>query len=214
MYIERKKIDNFFKMMNQSKIRYVLIKNIGNELPNQLKKNKDIDILVHPEDKRIFKILMKQNKYLRILHPYGKEQGWTFLYQMDECYMFCKEGLYVDVCFQLCCKSLMPKSWIPLDASINISIWGNRYFDQRESWYVMDDQNLFVYLLVRCIFDKKEFSPKYIKEIDKYTFLTREQGTTEKLSKIFFKYTPHLLEKLDKKQYNQILQQYISFVGY
>ena len=48
--VETKVIVDFFKMLNESNLNYVLIKNDDNILPNYLESENDIDFLIHPSD--------------------------------------------------------------------------------------------------------------------------------------------------------------------
>ena len=43
--IKSKYILDFFKTLNKENVQYMLIKNIGKELPHNLKDGKDIDII-------------------------------------------------------------------------------------------------------------------------------------------------------------------------
>ncbi len=43
-------IKDFFEVLNKNNLKYVLIKNDDNVIPNQLESGEDIDFLIHPSD--------------------------------------------------------------------------------------------------------------------------------------------------------------------
>ena len=130
MYIPKEQINSFFQDINSFGISYVLIKNMDDELPAHLENGKDIDILVKEEDKDLFAQKMLGLRYQSCIPPCGISNGWSFAYGLTE-YQFWKKpveeyDIYIDACFKLCCKSLTPKVWIPLDKKINNDIWEQR----------------------------------------------------------------------------------------
>jgi len=209
-------INNFFLLLNENNINYILIKNIDNELPNNLIDGKDIDILVHLDSKEEFENIMKENNYNILTHPQGNENGWNFGYNMPSCQFWKKNDnsftLYIDVNFILCCKSLINKTWVPLNEPINNSIWQNKIFDKNNNWWIMDDKNLLLYLIVRCIFDKSNFSDSYIKEIEIRKHYINE--IKDKLEITFFKFNSHLQQLIKDSNYNKIINDYITYNKY
>jgi hypothetical protein len=217
MLIPSKHIEDFFVALNSSGINYVLIKNINNELPNNLENGKDIDILVHANSKILFEALMSES-FIAITQPLGTANGWSFAYGLIP-YQFwkrknIKEDLYVDASFALSCKSLTPKIWIPLDKKIQQSVWDNKFFDKELNFWRIDYKNLFVYLLVRCIFDKKIFSDLYIKEIENHKNFLSDNYVLDVLHLIFFNFTSTLVKLLKTGMYEKIINEYISFKEY
>ena len=217
-YIDKNEIVNFFNLLNKEEIEYVLIKNINDELPNQLEDGKDIDILVKPDNINHFRKIIKENMFEKRIHPLGRAKGWNFAYQLFECEFWQKVGidktLYIDISEKLCCKSLTPKTWIPLDNCINDDIWKNKQYDKDNNWWIMDDDTMVIYLIVRSIFDKREFKDGYIKGIEVRKELLINTSTKYKLSKVFFKYSDRLIELIMKGRYSDIIQDYFSFTDY
>lgn len=217
-YIPQEVIGDFFEKITESKIPYVLIKNVSNELPDQLMDGKDIDILVHEEHIEDFEQFMIQNNFEKQIHPLGRKNGWNFAYKLPE-YQFWKLKneqftLYIDASFKLSCKSLTPNIWIPLDHCINEDIWINKIFDEKNHWWIMDDGTILIYLIVRSIFDKREFKQGYVDGIEERKELLKEKGVQYKLSKIFFHYTGPLIEQISKSQYDSIIENYLTFTEY
>lgn len=217
-YIPQEVIGDFFEKITESKIPYVLIKNVSNELPDQLMDGKDIDILVHEEHIEDFEQFMIQNNFEKQIHPLGRKNGWNFAYKLPE-YQFWKLKneqftLYIDASFKLSCKSLTPNMWIPLDHCINEDIWIKKIFDEKNHWWIMDDGTILIYLIVRSIFDKREFKQGYVDGIEERKELLKEKGVQYKLSKIFFHYTGPLIEQISKSQYDSIIENYLTFTEY
>jgi hypothetical protein len=115
---------------------------------------------------------------------------------------------------RLSCKSLTPRVWIPLDKKIQQSVWDNKIFDKEQNSWRMDDKNLLVYLLARCIFDKRIFSDLYIKEIENHKNLLNDDYVLEALHLVFFNFTPTLMKLLKIDMYKKIINEYISFKEY
>ena len=216
--IDSEVIKDFFALLNRSGISYVLIKNIDNELPDSLPDGKDIDILVKEEEIETFQQIMENNGFDTCIHPVGRENGWQFLYGLPEYQKWKKANyektLYIDVSFRLSCKSLMPKTWAPLDASIQKRIWKERFFDADNQWWIMDYETRFAYYLFRCVFDKQVFSEEYIREIEKSCCDVDMSVVNGILRMVFFNYTDRLMDLVKERKYGSILQDYISFSDY
>jgi hypothetical protein len=195
-----------------------LIKNIDNELPEKLPDGKDIDVLIHPESKQHFENIMLDNNYHVHTHPLGISNGWYFGYGLPEYQFWKKEDIpydfYIDASFALCCKSLVPKTWIPLDVKINENVWENKVFIDENNFWQIDERNLLIYLLARCIFDKKCFIDVYIAEIEKRKKLLYDKYVREAMELIFFKFAPKLIYLIENKNYSSICRKYISFKEY
>lgn len=215
-FIDNKIVLNYFELLNSNNIRYALIKNISNELPNNLKNGKDIDIVINLDDKKKFDSVMVKigRKYI---HPWGWENGWQNLYGLPKFEfwrLFCKDNVYIDVTYQLCCKSLMPNVWIPLDNYIQERIWSNRYFDKKNGWWILDNETQYVYCIVRCVFDKCVFSEAYINELECLSVVVDSDEVKKMLSLIFFGFTKQLLILIKNKKFHDIKNRYIEFNDY
>lgn len=216
MFEIEKNIRCFFDELNQSSIDYILIKNIGHELPGKLPVGKDIDILVNPADKELFRSKMKKIGR-RINHPYSSYNGWTNLYGLPEFEfwrIFRSYDLIIDVTYQLCCMSLMPKTWLPLDKHIQESAWKNKVWNDELICWTLDNNTLYVYYLARCIFDKKSFSDKYLSELQHLKDSIDIKAVEKMLNFIFYKFTSRLLKLLQEEKYNDIRTEYLRFIDY
>ena len=216
--VPEKDVSDFFSLLNENKIQYLLIKNIADELPSSLKSGKDIDVLVNPDDRIRFSKIMEENGYLYRIHPYGIEHGWKYAYGLEKHQFWqkkdCKAVFYIDVCFHLCVKSLTPKTWVPLDDKINHNIWEKVEKNEKLGCPCLDEKTCFVYLFARCIFDKRIFPENYIAEIEKRKGLLEDSEIHELLSCVFYKFTPNLIQLVKAKKYSEIIQKFLSFKDY
>lgn len=216
MYYDASDIRGVFDLLAKNNISYVLEHNIGGELPGSLLHGKDIDIIVEPCDYLRYQELMLSNGYNRVVHPRGREIGWQFLYNMHESCMFRndKSGLYVDSYAELVTKSIGMKAWLPLDKSIQVSIWRDKVWNKNEQWWQMDDKNLLIHLITRCIFEKKAFNEAYINEIELLYPLLEDSFVQEKFSMVFFGFAETLVDLLLRRQYKDIINAYLMFKDY
>ena len=216
MFYKAEDIHATFDFLNANAIEYLLTKNIADELPAKLKIGKDIDIIVHPKDYEKFKFIMQSFAYKRIIHPHGKETGWRFIYGAHENIFLTNPAnkLIVDAYAELCTKSISMNAWLPLDKIIQKSIWENKVWDDANKWWILDDENLVIYLLTRSVFEKGGFTDAYISDIEKRKNLLKNSSARQKLEKIFFKFADTLIEKVNRKQYENTLIEYITFTDY
>ena len=118
MKVAEEDINKVFSFLNTNHIRYLLLRNIGNELPNNFLKGKDIDILVNPDDKQKLIAALEKSNWIKSIHPWDFGKNFVFLYSMDQFIMYSLNGIHLDICFQLCCRSLNAGEWFPLDSLI------------------------------------------------------------------------------------------------
>ena len=215
-YQKRKNVKDFFELLNSSGVRYVLIKNIHNELPDRLAIGKDIDILVDERDRIKFRFLMK-NIARQYIHPCGKENGWINMYDLPEFELwriYQKDDLLIDVTYKLCCRSLMPKVWIPLVNTIQEYIWEHRSYDTENDWWILDINTRFVYYIVRCVFDKREFNSVYKKEIQAAKTLIDRDVVSGMFDVIFFEFSPTLFQMIDHDELDGIRSAFLAYHDY
>ncbi|MCM1303078.1 MAG: hypothetical protein NC305_08480 [Lachnospiraceae bacterium] len=217
-YIDEHLIMSFFEALNGSGVKYVLLRNTGGELPAQLRDGKDIDILVCHEDIDEFMRFMEQENFQKKIHPVGKLAGWKLAYQMHD-FLFYKKRkspykFYVDVSQELCCHSVMPNVWIPLDRKIQEDAWQYRRYDHEKGWWCLDERTELIMYLVRAVLDKQQFSSGYVENIKLRCYLLDDVTTRERLKLVFFKYTDRLTEMLKKEEYDKIITNYYKFKDY
>lgn len=217
-FIDSRYITNFLLGLNQANIEYVLIKNIANELPEHLENGKDIDICVREKDMSKLEDVMLSMGFVQLVHPQGMKSGWSFFYGLPEHQFWkldcCPYDIHADISFKLSCLSLTQCAWVPLDSFIQKYMWDNKVWEEKNNWWIMDINSRFAYYFVRCIFDKKTFSDKYIYEIENSKSLIDINIVSSLLEKVFFKFTEKLLELVEEQKYQEIIMEYKRFKDY
>ena len=207
-FFSKNQVLDLFNLLNEN-VEYILLRNINNELPSRLSKKKDIDIIVKESSLDILNTILLKNKWNVIRHPYSRV---PFLYGMTPFIFYNKNGLHLDVCCQLSCRSLNKGEWFPLHMDIQKKIWKDKIaVNQPFITYMLSSEDEFVHLLTRCIFDKKSFHKDYINRIE---FLLRKIDISVVkglLELVFYKYTNRLIEMIENKRFEKIPQDYIQF---
>lgn len=215
-YSNPKYIIDFFCGLNATGIPYVLIKNIGGELPNALVNGKDIDILVKKEAMPLF------HNYItkigtKVMHPKGRMNGWVNLNGLEP-FEFWRlntaDDIYIDVSNKLCCHSMRPMTWMPVSDIIQNDLWNNKVYDEDNKWWRIDDNVLFFYMIIRSVFDKQCFNDVYKKEIVKYSGSINHELVLSYLKLVFFNFSDQLLKMIYDREFDSILVSYKRFCDY
>lgn len=211
-YFDESKIIEFFSLINNNKIEYILLRNLDNELPSKLPKTKDIDIIVKETCLNSFDSLLLENSWEQIKHPFS---NIPFLYSMKPFRFYNKDGLHIDVCCQLSCRSMNKGEWFPLHMKIQEELWKNKITTNDMPWkYRLAYEDEYVHLMTRCIFDKKRFSRGYIERINYLISVAKLDTIKAKLELVFYKFTETLLELVKSEQYDKIYEKYFQFKEY
>jgi hypothetical protein len=213
-YVNPKSIIDIFNNLNAAGLRYIVIRNINSELPGSLKFGKDIDLLVPYNERSKFINFLAEKGFKNIRHPLCND---IFLYGANKFDFFVnKDNVLLDLNYQLTCRSLNAGEWTPLDHKIQDSSWENKKLNKSSqfTYYSLGMEDEFVALVTRSVFDKKEFQKGYINRIDELIVAIDVNDVIVKFQLIFFKFTSMLLSMLKKRQYEMILDRYISFSEY
>lgn len=211
--VEAKIIIDFFKMLNESNLNYVLIKNDDNVLPNCLESDNDIDFLIQPIDYEKLIELCVSNGYEKKV---GESCKRYFLEQLREDLLFKYDDCYFHFYEALPCSPLtnMGDCKMALERGVQEYIWEHKVWDEINQWWIMDDIAILLYLLVRSVFDKKEFKEKYIREIEKRKQLLDKEDFKRLAQTVFFGFTPMLIELVKAGKYEHVLGKYLSYSNY
>lgn len=203
----------FFKMLNENNLNYVLIKNDDDVLPHYLESDNDIDFLIHPYEYEKLKKICEEYGYERKV---GESCKRYFLEQLREDLLFKKDDCYFHFYEALPCSPLtnMGECKMALERSVQEYIWENKIWDEAKQWWIMDDVSILLYLIVRSVFDKKEFKQKYIREIEKRASILETDIFKRLAQTVFFGFTPILIELVKTKKYDSVLAQYLAYTNY
>ena len=211
--IDSSEITSLFSILNSTGHEYILLRNIGNELPFSLSKGKDIDLLTR-QGSGLESFLITQG-FKEASHPH---QNDVFLYGVRKFKFFHnkKNNILLDLHYELACRSLNAGEWIPLDQYIQRSVWTNcksSSFDSLTAM-VLDEHDELVSLVVRCIFDKRNFPAGYRARISELLDLCQANNLIERFGLVFFKYTNQLIKHLTDRQFDVVIDDYIRFKAY
>jgi len=190
------------------------MRNISDELPSKLIPGKDIDILAHYNDRSDLISFFKENGFKHVRHPNFAE---TFLYGVNYFDFFSHpDGYFIDIQYQIVCRSLNQGEWIPLDKKIQTAGWNFRIFDKQGSVpaYRLSPEIEYISLMTRCVFDKQFFPSDYQVRLDSLLPHINLNYIREHLVLIFFKFTGRLLDMAQKREYSNIFQEYLMFNKY
>ena len=142
--VNGEEIKGFFRLLNSKNIKYLLIKNDGNLIPNAVADGKDVDILVHPKHYDYFFYTVLNAGFENL--P-GESKKYFFLYKMRPDIYLRKKDAFFHAYEKLSCTSFtnMGLSKIPLDKSIQEYIWRNRIWDEKNLWWKADDRIVLLY---------------------------------------------------------------------
>ena len=216
-FIDSNEIINFFDELNKNSIEYLLIRNMNDELPYKLERKKDIDILLKKDSKNIANFLrvINNNGFKKKLHPNRND---IFLYSCDKFIFYYnnKNKIYIDIQYELLCRSLNKGEWLPLDKKIQESAWKNKkqISERKFTYWKLSDEDELVTLIARSVLDKKEFLKNYKKRIEELYTKTNIENIIPKLKLIFFKYTMSLIQQIEERNFDNIVDNYYKFKEY
>ncbi len=208
-------IKSSFEILQQHDIKYILLRNIDNELPDNLSRTKDIDILIHPLSLLSAHRVLTKSGWRQIRHPWNFGNNFIFLYSMAAFRMYAREGLHIDVACQLACRSPNQGEWMPLDQIIQDSAWAERRYEPDTIWkYRLGHEVETIHLITRCIFDKKQFHDGYRARIEELLLVLDMDKFRLLLELVFFFFFPVLEALLHSMQYDRVRHEYLKFSDY
>ncbi len=172
-----------------------------------------ISIIVFPDDNTLLDNLSKKEKHslIKLNHPYGKMFGYSFLYQMKEFQLYYFKNAFLQVFFQLPCMSLENNTWIPLDRSIQSSVWNRTSTTDNK---MLNNECLFIYKLCLCVFQFKNFADEHILFLSNLFLSLDVSYLEEMLNYVFFSYTSRMMDLIRQNKYDKIINDYYSFNCY
>ena len=205
---------NVFRCLNSSGVDWLLLRNTGDELPNNLAEGKDIDILVRPDDRDRMITHLVSNSFYTIRHPYDEDIKLYGIHDFDM--LKTDANLLLDINYEIACRSTDGGQWIPLDKEIQESVWCNRIVKSMagEDISMPSDEDLFVTTLARCVFVKRSFTQWHRKKLSELFERVGLSGAAQKLPLVFFAYSQRLLNLIQGERYDEIVEDYLSFADY
>lgn len=180
------------------------------EIPEKLKVGKDLDILVRGDELDLCASELKKLKFRQVIHPNSAD---VFIYGAKRRLMYKREGMYVDVHRQLVVRSLDAGQWMPIDMELQKAAWSLEPTKSGNSVFLPPVIE-FSYLVARCIFDKRGFGFAQRERLTALNNNLKKQTRNEYLSKIFFAFTPVLIEMIEMNSWDEIVSAHSQFGNY
>ena len=177
--------------------------------------NQIFDILINKKEKERIKKVCKKQGIKKCRYEAGSvSDGWMFLYgaQEPDCYMI--EDITVQFRSELCCMSVMEKKWIPLDKAVQDKIWEEKVYHNQYNIPIICKKMDLVLSIIYSVFNEKEFKKQAIGYITRNIDLLNNPETKSILETEFYKFTDRLIYLIREKQFNKVVDEYISFSDY
>lgn len=208
----QKKISEIFQFLNKQNIDFIILRK--QEKLFDAEEN-DIDILTkynHLDHlKKIFKkfnfLTYTDSKYTN--NYLYKSIPHTHFYNKDK-------DLNFDICFDISYRSINNYEFIPINDEQLEFIWSNKIKIDREDFYhfQMDDYSQIIHLICHCVFDKNKFSDYYQNKISEIFNKIDRNVFLKMVDPIFYRFRNNLYELIQKKNFNHIFNEYLSFKDY
>lgn len=174
-----------------------------------------LDMFIRLEDNERFKKLMLANRYSKV---YSNTEKYRFIYRLEpDIFWRSEEGnLEVHSACQMSCTSMsnLFKAKLPLDESIQKSLWSNKVWDAEKSWWRICDEDHLIYLIVNCVFNQGYFDDESIVRICGLKEILSSESLVEKLRGVFFRFTEELIRHILEEQFQTIIHHYKTFCSY
>lgn len=172
-------------------------------------------LLINPKCKDDFLALIcdKKRNIVEIDHPYTEKAGYIYLYQMDPFKLYTYEDIYMEVYFQLPCRSLTDKTWIPLDKTIQKYIWNNLTCNE-DGLLLLDTFDKIIFYITWSVFNTHCFSDISKSYIDSNIEFTYKPVFSTLLKSVFFNYSDQLICMLQSGEYDSIIEHYYKYKLY
>lgn len=216
-YVSHFLIEQMVDELNEN-VEYVFLYDVQVKKANYISNGETVNILVKSGKERMHSVLEKIG-FIKIAHSIFDCGHYAFLYGLERSelwqYKSSESDVFLDISYGLSCDSIMPNVRLPLDKQIQEYMWNNRIYDDETKAWLLNNESMFVLLIVRSVFDYKFFSKEHIEKIE----LLENNGISgqkvkELLQVVFFKFTDKLLLLLKEKRYNEIIKNYIKFMEY
>ena len=114
------------------------------------------------------------------------------------------------------CVSLsnLSKCKLPLDNSIQKSLWKNKIWDAEQKYWKICLEDHLIQILTKCVFNQKEFDKQSIQWIEECGVDLDNAELVQKLEGVFFFFTPELILHIKEKRFDKIIYDYRTFRNY
>lgn len=205
-------VKRIFDELESQQVNFVTLRGF-NLIPYDVSIKQDVDLLIHPDSIEQAKQIFNHFGF-ECTHP--KAPDATFLYGTHP-NLWCDHkqlDIRLDVVQELAYKGLNKCEMVPMDKELQISIFHNkRKVD--EIWkYMPSYEDEFLMLICRSIYDKRTVQKNYKDKIEQLFDKVNPQKIQRHCKIVFLKFTPQLIETIEKKETEHIFERYITFSDY
>ena len=182
-------------------------------MPNNISYENDLELLCDVTEKdKIFRIFKK----LKYIHSQDSLENNTYLYNAlpHDHFRKVESDIHVDIVYNLSYKSPNKGEWVSVHKELQESIWDNKIKVNRFWLYQPSELDEFIHIICHSIFDKQEFKTKHIDRINYLYPIINKKDACMKLSLVFFKFAPYLIEKIQDRKYKEIFKSFLQFTKY
>lgn len=201
-----------FDALDAQGVNFVTLRGF-NLIPYHVSINQDVDLLIHPDSIEQSKQIFKRFGF-ECTHP--KAPDTLFLYGTHP-NLWCDHkqlDVRLDVVQELAYKGLNKCEMVPMDKELQISIFQNKR-RVAEIWkYMPSYKDEFLMLICRSIYDKRTVPKNYKDRIEQLYDKISPQKRQQHCKIVFLKFTPGLLDTIEKKETEHIFERYITFCDY
>lgn len=205
---------SFLRALDARNLQYAVVRDLNNVLPDRYMGEADVDIIINPRDWQQAKDVLLSMKWFEVLHPFDNLRDFTFLYGMRRFKFFIRGNAKLDICFQLACRSTNAGEWVPLDQTIQESVWSNRKWDESRCCYVLSPLDECVHLLARAFFDKQKVTQEYLTRIEHLFNKIDAELLEDRLKLVFFKAAGTVMACLRNRELDQLVDRVRSYDNY
>lgn len=201
-----------FTQLTNLKIDYIVLRN-HKSIPNSITLSNDLDIICKREQR---KELIKLLKYFGFkFRPDGRFRN-IYLYGTypHDHFRSNKIDLHIDIVYNLSYRSTNKGEWVPAHAEIQQSIWKNITYSDTIWKCEPSKEDELVHIIAHSILDKRVITPAYSNRITELLKNVDIVKVLSLLEHLFFAFTPHLIQLLQNKEFENVFNKYISFGDY
>ena len=213
---ERVTAIKLFEKMSAGSIEFLFLRNSHQLTDEMLSRGKDIDILVNPKDKPAAHQLLRANGFF--VDPRFSVRPYLYGVDRFRYYRSLKSNLRIDICFQLTLESTNEqREIVPLEKKFQVAAFSTAVVSGEFHWLKQLAPGLrLLYEVSYAMFNKRGDEEMLQKCFEAYSDLSEVEKSTLKmdLETVFFKFTPVLIQCIERGAASQLFNQYIKFRDY
>lgn len=167
-----------------------------------------VRILIPEDSREAFKTLAAKSGWKKT----KDKSGDLFLYGMKHFLYYSVDGIKLNVCCQLACRSTLNNGWIPLDRRINDHLF--EYIRLNDGVCYLGAEDELCYLTAKCVYTEKAFGSGDTERIEACMAVADREVLIPRLDGIFFNFTNKLLQLLAEQKYSDIIASLWRFSSY